>query len=1153
MKRLLALLFALVGLSLYAGAQSLSYVGNTSLFLNNVGQIPNDGAYIQPWQSLTVTTQTYPISTGQSVQLVFTTNNWQSSSTVNLNFDHNVGNNTQWYATLSGLSAGSDVQFYIQANTTNGITLYDNNSSQNYEYVVRNATAGPQGAILQWFATPYKTITQRLPEVVNAGYDAIYLPPPTKAGGGGFSVGYNPTDRFDLGDRFQFGGTQTQYGSTSDLYTLIQTAHRFGLKVYCDLVLNHNDNRASTAIDGYPNVIPEDFHIFSSADTDNNQIDFNDNQPFSGNILNNDLSGLADIAHEDGNLVENGPFTLPSWASFNPNGKPSFVRQPLDAFAYPNYQPVAEDVRQYLNRWGWWLTTEFGFDGYRLDAVRHMDPAFFHSYSHQAGFNVTGGSFIPTVLSVNPNAFFFSEDNSTDNFEQREFIKTGMSLLDFPLFYSMQNLFSSQGFGNLGQALSNPYGIDPATGLGFQNGGLSPDVDVSFVQSHDSGPPQSNNLAYAFTMTRPGATIAYFDGLNEKPGDYTQFPKPGRYDCLGAGDDYLLRDLDARHRFGRGLLVNRSVGANLYVYERQVNGEGVLLVGLNNRGDQTSLSTTVSTAFAPGTQLEDLSGQEPNLTVQSDGTVNLTVPANSSSTNNNNATGYVLYAPIAPHFLGTGVGISVGSTPALFSQVETPAASYGPGGSYFVAQISSSTFSVSSATDTPGSTAFLKIDSGIAPPGYFPLSNTPEGLTDGFIPMNVSGSNFQLPHVDLSGFGPGLHCLRVRTFAPGNGRPGVFRDAVAFVDINSDGALAQVTGDLSPLGNPIATQVNAPSSESNRLDELFAANDDQNLYLGFAGETDPSLSYTNGLVAFLDTHSGGGISSTRAISDDSGPATRLLSNAQVSFSQGFSPQFAFSCFRQTTISATSNFPWNIGSGTPPPVGAETGLFQLDAAHPLRMVPLACKTAWQPRSNPFGPSVGLEAGIPLRELFPNGVQPGQTISFFAYLGTTGESGTILPAHDPSRGMLGGRPAANAYLTNQLLPAQPNISTDPGTAPIAASSFANLTLRFGTTISNVQISGSTIKPFRGQSVQLVTITNTGTSTVGGRPYLVIHVPSGSTASVIGGFPSLRAPNTQYIPLAIRGIPAGKSVTISVQYAGVSGSFTPSFELRQGPGIE
>jgi 1,4-alpha-glucan branching enzyme len=69
-----------------------------------------------------------------------------------------------------------------------------------------------------------------------------------------------------LGDRFQKGTVRTQYGTTQELIELIRLAHRFGLEVYCDLVTNHADNRASTAIDRYPGVIPEDFHIRSTAD-----------------------------------------------------------------------------------------------------------------------------------------------------------------------------------------------------------------------------------------------------------------------------------------------------------------------------------------------------------------------------------------------------------------------------------------------------------------------------------------------------------------------------------------------------------------------------------------------------------------------------------------------------------------------------------------------------------------------------------------------------------------------------------------------------------------------------------------------------------------------------------------------------------------------
>ncbi|MEO8043840.1 MAG: alpha-amylase family glycosyl hydrolase, partial [Spartobacteria bacterium] len=120
-------------------------------------------------------------------------------------------------------------------------------------------------AMIQYFNTDWNEIAQKMPELAEAGYDSIWLPPPTK-GSGGLSVGYDLWDRFDLGSKDQRGSIRTRYGTEAELLRLIETAHRFGIRVYLDNIMNHNafdvpGYNAGTAIDIYPGFVPEDFHL----------------------------------------------------------------------------------------------------------------------------------------------------------------------------------------------------------------------------------------------------------------------------------------------------------------------------------------------------------------------------------------------------------------------------------------------------------------------------------------------------------------------------------------------------------------------------------------------------------------------------------------------------------------------------------------------------------------------------------------------------------------------------------------------------------------------------------------------------------------------------------------------------------------------------
>ena len=89
-------------------------------------------------------------------------------------------------------------------------------------------------SMLQFFNTSWKEITNKMPELAEAGYGSLWLPPPTK-GSGGLSVGYDVWDRFDLGSKDQRGSVRTRYGTEAELIEMVRIAHRFGLRIYFDI------------------------------------------------------------------------------------------------------------------------------------------------------------------------------------------------------------------------------------------------------------------------------------------------------------------------------------------------------------------------------------------------------------------------------------------------------------------------------------------------------------------------------------------------------------------------------------------------------------------------------------------------------------------------------------------------------------------------------------------------------------------------------------------------------------------------------------------------------------------------------------------------------------------------------------------------------
>jgi alpha-amylase len=91
--------------------------------------------------------------------------------------------------------------------------------------------------ILQWFESSWRNIERRTPDLFNAGYGALWTPPPGRAiylpeGGG---IGYDPYDRFDLGKPRD----ATLYGTEASYVGAVRATQKFGGSVYVDYVHHH--------------------------------------------------------------------------------------------------------------------------------------------------------------------------------------------------------------------------------------------------------------------------------------------------------------------------------------------------------------------------------------------------------------------------------------------------------------------------------------------------------------------------------------------------------------------------------------------------------------------------------------------------------------------------------------------------------------------------------------------------------------------------------------------------------------------------------------------------------------------------------------------------------------------------------------------------
>jgi alpha-amylase len=712
-------------------------------------------------------------------------------------------------------------------------------------------------AILQIYEARWQTIENRMADIHFVGYGQLWLPPPQRADTGGLSVGYDVFDRFDLGSPRR----ETLYGTEAGLKASIAAARLAGVSVYTDFVPNHNgfgdsNDAAFVALGGYPGFALQlpgdpygDFH-----------------NPSDQGDLQGQLAGLVDIAQEKNHQFIRHPTTpghpnnIPAGTLFNqpdPNNARLYPDRDLGGLtlsdsalggAVTRYafnaanplagDPVPENAMGLLMRNAQWMIEVIGVDGFRIDAAKHF-PEFVMDYLDQATFRANprlnlDGSIKPT--------FMFSELLTDDKAFIQSYIRKDLpsavsissanvtvggnrDALDFPLFFALRDNLTGNGLQNNWHRVR--YASQDMQDDGLRNGSQG----VSFVDSHDvlpGGFPFLKNVAYAYTLMRPGNAIVYKNALEFGTG--RDFPNDGKADALGGYyGETITKLVELRNSHGRGDFHERWIDeafgdANgngqqesaIYVYERSKSA----IVGLNNRNDSfVETRHGVQTNFAPGTVLVELTGNAADTAVDPGGVIPEAIRVNGAGqialsipSNAGHGRGYVIYGVAPPQ--GT---LSLSGVSSTLAGASPTASGNGTARLADVEVITGDSFGVHLAT-TPvwlpapageanlvrdvhadGDTALLMIDGGIdlndragvdhTAPGSvvygfeeFTDVRSP-GYVDNGAGLNIgTGVGFYSQTIDATALSEGRHYVTVRAFrhrdaaTGGDGGPAVFTD-----------------------------------------------------------------------------------------------------------------------------------------------------------------------------------------------------------------------------------------------------------------------------------------------------------------------------------------------------------------------------------------
>lgn len=453
------------------------------------------------------------------------------------------------------------------------------------------------------------------------GINAVWLPPAYKASGGGYSTGYDPYDLFDLGEFDQKGTIPTKYGTKEQYLDAIWALKEKGIRVIVDIVLNHKaggdekerfhavkvdlQNRQQNISEPYE---IESYTKFTFPGRGTQYSDFKwDFTCFSG----------VDYAEgEDGDFIyqiinEHGA----GWDEMIDNEKGNY-----DYLMYNDIEHRNPHVRAELNYWGKWYHDTVGFDGARLDAVKHQSPQFYQEWLHTLRAN-TG-----------KNIFAVGEYWEPGHLE--------LLLRYIDATKGSMSLFDSSLHLNLRKASLAGSGYDLRTIFDETLVQTNPQLAVTVVDNHDTQPLQSleapveewfKPLAYALILLRQdGYPCIFYPDLFG--AHYRGHGKDGNeYEIFLNKVDGIEALIIARKEYAYGTQRDYFEDANCLGWTCEGDGEHRGCAVLLSNKDAYEKPMEVGAHYA-GQEFHDFLGRfEHRVTIDENGWGNFSCPAGNVS------------------------------------------------------------------------------------------------------------------------------------------------------------------------------------------------------------------------------------------------------------------------------------------------------------------------------------------------------------------------------------------------------------------------------------------------------------------------------------------------------------------------------------------
>ncbi len=446
-------------------------------------------------------------------------------------------------------------------------------------------------------------ITQKINEgyFTELGINAIWMTPLVEQIHGSTDEGTGVTYGFHGYWTKDWTALDPNFGTPEDLKELVETAHKNGIRIVMDAVINHTG--PVTPID---QVWPEDWVRTSPKCT---------YQSYETAITCTLVENLPDILTESDEEVELPAYLVEKWKS---EGRYEQEMKELDAFFKRTGYPRAP--RFYIIKWLTDYIKDYGIDGYRADTVRHIEESVWLEFKKECDYSFNLWKKNNPEKVLDDNSFYL-----VGEVYGYEIIKNGteFDFGDKKVDYYANGFTSMINFEFKGNA-NESYETIFSRYSEALHGDLKGKGILNYVSSHDDSYPFDMERKKPFEsatklLLSPGTTQVYYgdevartlivDGTN---GDAT-LRSMMDWDLI-ANDDRSNAILEHWQKLGKFRRDHPSIGAGVhkmisedpYIFSRVLQRENIsdaVIVGLDLPKGKKEID--VSSVFKNGDVLLD--------------------------------------------------------------------------------------------------------------------------------------------------------------------------------------------------------------------------------------------------------------------------------------------------------------------------------------------------------------------------------------------------------------------------------------------------------------------------------------------------------------------------------------------------------------------